>query len=257
MAYLKDKGFLLDIALGNVSGFSLVHKFGLNAAVSTSIVPVCSSGTYQTPTSAQSLEILSSSASDDDGSTGATKVTIQGLDASWNEQTEEVTMDGTNAVALSNTFIRVYRLWVSESGSYANATTPSQVGTITLRGSGGGSTWATIEQADTNFGSGQSLIGAYTVPAGKTAYILSKTLSVDSNKACDLYFFKREDANDVSSQYTGVMRLQNIFVGATGVHEITHVTNESFPEYTDIGFMAKCSTTSDVAVEFELLIKDN
>lgn len=45
-------------------GKSVVRKFGRNTAIGTSITPITMSGLYQTPTSSQSLEIVSSSAND-------------------------------------------------------------------------------------------------------------------------------------------------------------------------------------------------
>ena len=259
MSYYGTTDWLVQVSKGQVPGHSIVHQFGKNTAVGSNLVPVCNGGNYQTPTSAASLEILSDQSQDQPSGSGAHKVTVQGLDSSWNEQTEIVTLNGTSAVALSNQFIRVYQMFVSESGRYANQSQASQRGNITLRAAGGGATWATIPTVATNFGGGQSLIGAYTVPAGYTAYIMSQTFSIDGNKTANLYFFERNDANDVVTPYTGTMRVQSIYVGASNVFEINHKTNESYPEYTDMGFLASYSSggTASIGVEFELLLIDN
>lgn len=249
--------FLTEVAKGNVPGHSYIHKFGRNDAVGTSLIPICNGGNYQTPTSAQALEILSSSANDAAAGTGARKVVIQGLNASCAEINEEVTLNGTTPVALSTQFFRIFRVFVSESGSYANQSTPSQLGTITIRGAGGGDTWVTIPLLNSTFGVAQSLIGAYTVPAGKTAYILSQTITVDSGKSATVVFFKRENVDTVSAPFEP-LRAQNIYTGLTGFHEMLHITNESYPEKTDMGFMGFMSTgTGDISVEFELLLVDN
>lgn len=63
--------FLTEVALGRVPGFSVVHKFGRNSSIGSSFEPVTASGVYQTPTSAASLEVVSSSATDENPSAGA------------------------------------------------------------------------------------------------------------------------------------------------------------------------------------------
>ena len=259
MSYFGTTDWLIEVAKGKVPGHSLIHKFGKNTAVGSTLVPVCNGGFYQTPTAAASLEILSDQVQDQPGGSGAHKVTVVGLDSSWNEQTEIVTLNGTTAVSLSNQFIRVYQMFVSESGRYANQAQASQRGNITLRGSGGGSTWATIPTLATSFGGGESLIGAYTVPQGYTAFILSQIFSIDSNKSANLYFFNRSDANDVSSPYTGIMKAESIYTGASNVYQFQHKTNESYSEYTDIGFLASYTSggTASIGVEFEILLIDN
>lgn len=259
MSYFGTTNFLVEVAKGNIPGHSIVHQFGKNTAVGSTLAPVCNGGNYQTPTSSASLEILSDQLQDQPGGNGAHKVTVQGLDSSWNEQTEQVTLSGTTPVSLSNQFIRVYGMFVSESGRYANQAQASQRGNLTLRGAGGGVTWATIPTIATNFGAGESLIGAYTVPAGYTAFILSQIFSIDGNKSANLYFFNRSDANDVSSPYTGIMKAQSIYTGASSVYQFEHKANESYSEYTDIGFLASYTSggTASIAVEFELLIVDN
>lgn len=261
MAYLTDRDFLIEVSKGKVPGHSIIHKFGRNSAVGTSLVPVASAAVYQTPTTAQSLEFVSSSASDALNSTGAHEITVVGLDANYDEQTVATAAhatDGTVAVAISGTWTRVYRAYVSSSGSYASATQDSHVGTITIRVSGAGSTFATIPLEGT-FGLGQSLIGAYTVPSGYTAFILSTDYSSDvsGTKTVDYFFFKRDNADDVTSSYSGVMRVQNIAVGTQGAFEYEHKTNESYTGPCDLMFLAKATSTSDVSVEFELLIVDN
>ena len=100
----------------------------------------------------------------------------------------------------------------------------------------------TIPEISTNFGAGQSLCGFYTIPAGQTAYILASSITVDSNKSVDLFFFRRSSITDTTSSYDGTLRLQNIYTGVTGNFEIIHKSNEAYPELTDIGFMGQVST---------------
>lgn len=253
---MSESNLFLEIAKGNIAGSTFVHKFG-SSSVSTSLQPVCNGGFYRTPTSTVTLAVISSSANDTAAGSGAREVTLQYLDSSFNLQTGTIATNGTTeSTETIAGVLRLVRAWVSDSGTYATQSAASQAGTITIRVESAGDTWATIPEVDTGFGAGQSLIGAYTIPAGKTGYILTSTLSTDSTKSVDFYFFKRENANDVTAGYPA-MRIQNVYIGVSGIFETTHSTYESYPEYTDLGFLAKAASASDVAVEFELLLVDN
>lgn len=260
MSYLDTittPDFLTQVRLGEIDGYSIEDKFGTRLSLSTSLIPITSVGTYQTPTSAQSLEILSSSGSDTAAGVGAQRVIVIGLSSTGAIQQESVVMNGTTAVALVNQYIRVFRMYVSSSGTYATLTAGSHVGTITLRGAGGGVSWAEISVHSGGLGLGQSQIGCYTVPLGKTAILLSHDYSVDANKAVNLYFFKREDILDVTTPFQP-MRLQSVYHGITGGKNTPKLSRPSFPELTDIGFMGNTTTgTADCSVEFEMLLIDN
>jgi hypothetical protein len=254
---LITEDFLLQVARGNIEGAYLVHKFGANDNVATSLSPIASSGNYQTPTTAQSLEILSSNANDNNAGTGARKVKIIGLNSSGNEVSVSVSLNGLTAVAVPQTFLRVYRMFVEESGTYATQTTPSQAGVITLRASGGGVTWADIENIR-GFGASQTEIAAYSIPKGFSCYLLSKTFSVNSIKKASVFFFQRQNITNTVAPYSA-MRLVQKHIGVTGVQQIlSRGTINKFPELTDIGLMASTDLgTAEVSAEFELLCLDN
>lgn len=196
----------IDIARGNIQSVSPLSKFGDNPAVSTSNSIISSSNTYQTPTSAQTLEILSSNANDASTGTGAQQVKVIGLDSTWAEVEEDILLSGTSPVTLSQTFIRVYRMYVIRSGTYATATTGSHAGTITLRGSGGGVIWAAIPFIN-GLGIGQSQIACYTVPTGKQFFIETFELSASTSKTATVLLLKRDNIDDVSTPFIGALRL--------------------------------------------------
>lgn len=248
-----NRDFYLSVARGLIPKHSLVHKFGANS-LTTTLNPITQSGFYRTPTTATALEFVSSDANDTSAGTGAREVTVIGLNGSWQEVTQTVTTNGTTAVALGTNLIRLYRWYVSSSGTYATQSTGSHAGTLTIRESGGGATWSTIGIAP--FPTGQSQIGSYTIPTGYTGYLLSKNIFVDSTKEADIYFFQRPLANDVSSPFSGAMRLFEREVGVTGGFELKTVAPKGpFVGPCDLGFMGKTSTgTAEVSVEFELLL---
>ena len=257
MGYYGTREWLIEVAKGNVAGHSLIHKFGRNPAIGTSFEPLTSSGVYQMPSSAQSLEIVSDNANDTSAGTGARTVTIEGLDGNGAYQTETVSMNGTTAVSLSNDFLRVYRMYVATGGRYANQTQGSNIGTITLQRISDATVWAEINTNGGGYGLGQSLIGFYSVPSGKTAYLLSINYSVDTNKSVDMYFVKREGLTTSSAPFTP-MRIQNVYEGLSGSGIFEHRTAEPYPAGTDIGFFASVTSgTADAAVEFELLLVDD
>lgn len=196
-------------AVRGEGGFSVVHKFGRNESIGTSLEPISLGGVYQMPAAAVSLEFVSDAAGDALNGAGMHELTVIGLDASWNEQTVTTAAhatDGTTAVAISGTWLRVFRAFVSSSGTYPTAIAESHVGDITIRVASAGATWATI--SDAPIGRGQSEICAYTVPTGKTAYLSSLVVSADAgqNNAPDIILFQRPNADDVSSSYSGALR---------------------------------------------------
>lgn len=263
MSYLQNRDFYLEVMKGNVSGQQIVNKFGRNPDVGTALVHVSIGGFYQTPTTAQSLEVLSADANDNPAGAGGHKITIQGLDANFDIQSEEVTLNGTTPVALVNTYMRVFRGFISESGSYVTTSVPSHTGQITLRNSGAGVTWFIIDTATgvttSGFGIGQTQIGTYTVPAGFTAYVLTKSFSVESTKTAKIYLFKRNKGDDVTTPFTGTMRL---FEQNDGIAELSTIDPKApiqmIEEKSEVGFFAlAASAATSISVEFQLLLVQN
>lgn len=246
--------FYLEVARGAKPGYTLLHKFGASQLPSGTFQAVTFTGVYQTPTTAQALEFVSTSAQDGAGGTGAREVTVCGMNAAWERITQTVTTNGTTAVALDTDLIRLCRWWVSSSGSYAATTTASQAGDLTIQASGGGTVWDTIPFSP--LGESQSSIGAYTIAAGETGYLLSKSMFVDSNKDADIYFFQRQNADDVTVPYAGARRVIEKDLAITGAFSQKTVSPKfPFPGPCDIGFMGKGNgATADVSVEFEILL---
>lgn len=244
----------VEVSRGNISTYSVLHQFGASRNVTSTLAPITLSGVYQTPTTAQALEVVSSDANDTAAGSGAQEVTVVGLNSSWVEVSQTVATNGTTAVALGTNLIRMTQAYVSKSGTYATTSTGSHAGTITIRASGGGATWCTIPI--TPFPLGQTQIAAYTVPSGKTAYITEFDAYVDSTKVVDLMLFQRPLADDVTTTYTGVMRVVSEIIGLTSSFERGH----RFPcgPYVgpcDLIFVGKVSSgTGSVSIDFDLIL---
>jgi len=246
--------FYYDVSSGHYDNLSSVSKFGAST-LDTSIHPITLSQFYRTPTSAVQLQVVSDDAQDSSTGTGARKVTIIGLNASWDEITQVVTMNGLTPVQIPIPMTRVYRWYVSESGTYATQTTGSHAGILLIEETTGGADWTILTTSP--FPVGQSQISAYTIPRGKKGYLLSKTLFVDSTKTADIYFFKRDNINDTTVPFSP-MRLVEREVGVSGGYTFSLQEPTFLCEGPcDVGFMGEISVgTAEASAEFELLLVD-
>lgn len=165
MTFYPNRDFLLEVARGRIAKHALVRILGINADIDTaSEEDVVAFGNDQPwYTSAQSLEAISSSTDDTNSSgTGARSIRITGLNGSHAPTQEDVNLNGTTAVALSNTYIGGVRAKLLTSGTgLVNA------GDVTIRIASAGATVALMPT-----GYGQTLGAVYTVPASKTAYLI-------------------------------------------------------------------------------------
>lgn len=256
MSYIGTTEFYQRVKQGLVSSYSIVSKFGANTAVGTTYTTLGNAGTYQMPTAATALEFVSSSADDAAAGIGAREVTIVGLDSNWAEVTQTLTTNGTTAVALGTNLIRLYRWYVSQSGTYpTTAAATSHVGTLTIRVAAAGATWSSIGLTG-SVGKAQAQLGAYTVPLGKTGYITSKQIHVDSTKSTDCILWQRPNANDVTTPFTGALRIVEEEIGISSQSSYDPPSSLGpFVGPCDLLFQAKVSSgTGAVSVDFEILL---
>ncbi len=245
--------FLVEVAEGNVSGFSIVQKFGRNDGVpSGSWEFVNQLGFTAWPLFAATTVRIKSGGNGNDtaGGSGAVEITVQGLDDSFNEVTEAIVTAGASASAVtSKSFWRVHRAWVSGVGTYGAANT----GNIIVENGGGGTDIIRITA-----GEGQSQFGGWTVPKGKTAYLLSLHTSVDTKKIANIRMFTRDNIDDTSAPMNS-KRLRLYFDGVTGqFHYDPKSPVLKLNQKTDIWVEAYGSAaTAEVSCDFELLVVDN
>ena len=107
-----------EVALSLRQGATTWNKFGYNADIDTGTEIIASwGGTFQFLTSGETIDIVSSSADDDDGGTGVNSVVIYGVDENWDEQIEVVTLNGTTTVTTTSQWIGINRVAVFLSGT--------------------------------------------------------------------------------------------------------------------------------------------
>jgi hypothetical protein len=220
---------LFDIAQGKMYDSAAVNIFGFNREIGTAFETIWNDGgTYVYPSSALAMTIVSSSASD------TMQVLVVGLDASYNEVRQTVTLNGTGSVAIPTALFRI---------NSAIILSGSNVGNITI--ASGGVTYGYIEAT---LGTTQACI--YTVPAGY-----------------DLYLF-RITANSATTNGQKYLFIRNVTRASNGrtlrVSEATFAMSQvnydrqvpfKIEEKTDFQFEAKSSSsTNEVAIFVEAVL---
>lgn len=255
MSYIGDRNFLIEVMKGNVAGHSMVHKFGRNDAVPNgawahvSLTPFSTANFRQ---SAIAMRVKAGGAgADTAGGAGAREITIQGIDSLFAETSEAVATAGAAASAATTaTFWRVHRAWVSAAGTYMAANTAD----VVIEDSGGGADFITIAA-----GEGQTQYTGWTVPTGKTAYLLSVHVTVDSNKTANVRVMTRKNIDDVAAPMDSV-RLKLFW---DGIQSPGFIYKPYGPELVldakeDIWVEAYGDgAVSQVSCDFELLVVDN
>ncbi len=166
----------LDIARGAISNSKIVHKFGANFDIDQADDPesVWTGGglyPWASLATAQTIYCLSTSASD------TTTLTLEGLDANYDEISETVTLTGLTAVTTTNQFLRVFRMTYDATN----------VGNIEARVTS--ATGTVVAQIDAGYA--QTLMAVYTVPAGYTGYLVALDATIDGTKTCQMLMYHR------------------------------------------------------------------
>lgn len=169
----KFEPFELQVARGQIAWHRAVTVWGYNPDIDAAEETVWADGGIMSlPSAATTLKISSSSANDTSAGTGARTVLISGLDSSYNEISEVVTLNGQTEVTTTKSFLRINGMTVVTAGS-GNANAGgiyAGTGTVTL------GVPATIYD-EILTGYNRALTAAYTVPNGYTAYIVNGGIS--------------------------------------------------------------------------------
>lgn len=184
--YGKHEDFNLQVARGQIQGHKTLFKFGNNEDINGSLETIWSyGGLYVYPTSAIQMKVSSTSANDTSNGTGARTIVVSGLNATYDEVSETVVLNGQTAVLTTTTFIRVFRSFVVTAGTGATAAGTIYIGTGTVTAGVPATVYAQIV-----VGENQTLMALWTVPAGYTLYISRGTFSAASNNAAQYILSK-------------------------------------------------------------------
>lgn len=242
------ENFLVEVAKGNVPGHSIVNKYGHNGSAEAGDDVWSGDGAYAFfPTNGQAVWAQSTSAADDIASTGCYSVIFYGLNSSWALANETVELDGTTPVALTNTYLRMFRgICLAVQGAESN------VGTITVTNSAG------TVAINIAAGDGQTQQAIYTVPEDHRALFIKGYVGLANS-----------DKNGQGGSFVQQMRVNN---GASGAWQtkgqigLLNIAQSYWqysygapagpiPERTDIRLRLKTAeATMDTVGGFDLLL---
>ena len=248
---MPPSDYYTEVALGNVAGRSLVHKFGRNPDIDlASTFEMIWHGSVDYSgfdvAGAQTVDIVSDSTNDDVGGTGATSITIYGLDSSYDEVTEDISMDGTTPVTSVNSYLRLNRAVVVAAGDLGE-----NDGEITISQTTSGTVFCYIP-AEFN----QAQFGGYTIPNNKTGYLLDLYGGISGSLKANLILRLRVRPNGETFQ----IKYESTIIGegSSHLHHEFPAPQGPFTEKTDIKIEAS-SDTNNIVVSggFTLLLVDD
>ena len=246
VGYLTEQN--INIARGLIRGTTVIHKFGRNPSVGGAPETIWEQGgIYTYLTVASTVYVSGADAQDSAAGTGARTVTVLGLDASYNEIEETLTVDG--AVS-TKSFLRVYRAFVASSGSLQ---TNKGAVLVSTGASGGGTVLADIGVigTGTTFGLGQTQLALYTIPAGKTGYLCNWNVGIGAyNDTATATLYTREAGNGL------IFRTRDVMDVPGGLHQRTYTVPFALPEKTDIEIRAIATTGTTVSSAFDIILYD-
>jgi len=219
----------INIAQGLVDGWAHINKFGFNPTIGSGSWETVYDGsnayTYLTTAGVATI------ASDDPLDSGKT-VEVQGLDENYQLVVEDVLI-GNSSIT---TFIRIFRM------IFKDGTVTTNAGLITA--TVGGAVKASILE-----GNGQTLMALYTVPAGKTAFLLKVHFNI--TKSTDV------QCRLMARPFGGAFNVKGLF-GTFGVPiEYNYPVPLVFTEKTDIELQVLSGNTCAAGGLFDLILIDN
>lgn len=243
MSYFPQRNYALDTARGLVPGQSAVSKFGRNPDIDVGTEDIWSQGgTWVAPTAARVHAIVSTSVNDTAAGTGARTLTVNGLNGSYVDTTETVTLNGTTPVNTVNSFVIIHRMVVVTVGS---GTVNAGIITATA------ATDATVSSGII-IGKGQTQFCLYMIPAGYTAYLtrFGGSMNGGANANCDLELFAKP--------FGGAWNLKGtITLGETGSNIGSREYNVpvAYSAQTLLKVSATCDTNNtNVVGNFDLVL---
>ena len=226
--------FELQVARGQIPGHSFVHKFGAVPQMSintTGTVWDVNDTLYPWSAfdTAGTLSVARANAADANKT-----ITIIGLDADYNEISENVTLTAASGNTTTQAFKRVYRAFM-HNGSTTN------VGNISV--TKGASTVLRITA-----GKGQTLMAIYTVPAGYTGYLTQGVMTIQEGG---------DATGDMFVRYGGqtAFRIGHSFEVASGEYHYGFSIPIPLPEKTDVDVRAAVRTNNArVTAAFDIIL---
>jgi len=225
----------IPIAAGEVPGYSHINKFGYSDDIQNLSTIWDGSNIYTYSSAAGTVTVESDAGgSGDDGAV----IEVQGLDANYNVVVQDITISGSTGTG-STDLIRVFRARVKTPA--AGETTNDGNIDIDIDGN---------LRAKILEGNGQTLMAVYTVPAGKTAYLLTLSLSIDKSQDA-IYKLMARPFDD------GAFNLKGQFGTFASPVDHHYPVPLKFEEKTDIEVRADAGNNCGGGAVFDLILVDN
>lgn len=252
--YGIERDFLIEVEKGNVDGHSIVHKFGRNDGVASGVWEfiggLSTSASFLTAATPVRIK-AGGDVADTSTGLGAQAVTVIGIDDTLAEASTSIETAGASASAITTTsFWRTYRSFVTpgRAGTYGG----NNIGSVNIENSGGGTDLIRVV-----LGEGQSQHGGYTIPTGKTGYLVSALITVDAAKAADVKWMQRANFNNVTTPFEPVLQ-KKYWDGILGELPYAPRAPQKIAALTDIWFEANGGGVgTEVSVDFDLLLVDD
>lgn len=160
--------FHLQVSRGQVTMHEPIHIWGYSSLIDGTLLPIWDVNQAKVYlTTAAIMEISSSSADDTAAGTGARTVLVSGLDANYEPISETVTLNGRTAVNTIKSYLRVLSITALTAGSGGGNAGVIYAGTGVVTAG-----VPAVVHEIVPIGMNKSQTGAYTVPAGYTAYFV-------------------------------------------------------------------------------------
>jgi len=246
MTFLPGRDFFLEVAKGNVPKHTLIRRAGINLDVdnATDEDVWAFGGDANWYTSAQSLAAVSSSVNDTNtAGTGARTLTINGLDSSYDAQTESVSLNGTTEVNLSNTYIFIDEIILLTTGSIE--TNDGDVD-ILIQSAG-----AELHRMAAGYGQQQGAL--YQIPNAKTGYLVDWSVSLTNGTAAEVEFQLMTHADGIGWRIRDAVQIDQ-----GSPHHVNQLSYLSLPAKTRVRVRANTDTDNlGVAATFTLVLVDD
>ena len=227
--YLNHEGIF--IAKGEVVGVSCVNKFGTTGSTITAEATIWdgSDTTAIYPYPAAGVAAVTANTTDD-----GEIVVIKGLDADYNPRSTTIPVGAASPVVFS----RIFRAFMES--------TPNGDDVLITQGG--------VVAAEIKATFGQTRMGLYTIPAGKTGYLLKIHGSSDRNQGTTAveFFLRKRSVNEE------VFRVKGTFGTAGGDQfDYEYPVPLMIPEKTDVQVNAAATQATKVSCVFDIILVDN
>lgn len=221
------------ISAGDLAGYTGVSKFGLVEGTATTTFSTVWTAADTASTSTLDYSAFPGTATVTSNAADAGDLVIEGLDTDYNFATETLSLTGTSVTG-TQTFHRINRAYYSDGQPNQHNITVSVGGTVVTR---------------VDAGYGQTLQAFYTVPAGKTGYLLQISASASKNQETVLGMFQKPFGASFRVAQTMALYQSN--------QTLEFAVPIKFTEKTDLEVRTKGATNAVVSVEFTLVLVDN